>query len=273
MSKYTYSHARSHSHRESGSNYNSYWDCCKNMLRESASHLKRPSTLIVILVLVGVYLLLGIVGAVVFSFYSNDIVQYVTTNLDIIVNALLGFFFGPVTSAIGVTLCSIVRMIAVTPNSSLAYLLGAFLAGFIHGWVLYRNKISWFGTRFRGFYTDLLTKTIVTRLSVSIFVNILFMSVAYKLFASIPFSFFLTYYSKSGVSISTPVEFLKVFFICAFFEAAVIFIAISIANFIVTRVFPAWMAPPSLIVNKKGEITNLEDQFADDDPADEYAPY
>lgn len=273
MAKHTYSHKKQPSSIGEDSLFKSYLACSKNMLRESASHLKRPSTLVVMLVLVGVYLLLGIVGAIVFSFYSNDIVQYVTTNLDIIVNALLGFFFGPVTSAVGVLLCSIVRMIAITPNSSLAYLLGAFFAGFIHGWILYRNKISWFGSRFRGFYTDLLTKTIATRFTVSILVNILFMSVAYKLFANIPFSFFLTYYSKSGVSISTPVEFIKVFFICALFEAAVIFVAISVANFIVTRVFPAWMTPPSLVVNKKGEITNLEDQFADDDEADEYAPY
>lgn len=273
MYKHTQSHQKLSSQNHEESFFKSYLDCSKNMLRESALHLKRPSTLVVIMVLVGVYLLLGIVGAVAFSFYSNDIVQYVTTNLDIIVNALLGFFFGPITSAIAVTLCSIVRMIAVSQNASLLYLLGAFLAGFMHGWILYRNKISWFGSRFRGFYTDLLTKTIITRFTVSIFVNILFMSLAFKLFANIPIDFFMTYYSKSGVSISTPVEFLKVFFICVLFEAAVIFIAISIANFIVTRVFPSWMAPPSLIVNKKGEITNLEDQFADDDEADEYAPY
>ncbi len=273
MSRHTHSHKKQPLRKGEDSFFKSYLNCSKNILRESASHLKRPSTLIVILVLVGVYLLLGIVGSVVFSFYDNIKVQYVTTNLDIIVNALLGFFFGPVTSAIAVTLCSTIRMIATTRDASLLYLLGAFLAGFIHGWVLYRNKISWFGSRFRGFYTDLLTKTIITRLAVSVYVNILFMSVAYKLSSNLSFRFLLSYYSKSGVSISSPIEFLKVFFICALFEAAVIFIAISVANFIVTRAFPAWMTPPSLIVNKKGEITNLEDEFADDDEADEYAPY
>ncbi len=238
-----------------------YRDKCKLMLSASLNHLKQRSTLIVMLVLIGTYILLGVIGAVNFQFFSNDIVQYVTTNLDIIVNALLGFFYGPVTCAIGVMLCTIVRMIALHPDASLLYSIGAFIAGFIHGWILYRHKIVWFGSRFRGFYTDLLTKVFVTRFSVSIIVNIAIMSVIYKIFVNYPFSFFFRTYSKSGVYLSTPMEFVKVFFVSAIFEAIVVFIALSVINFIVSLAFPSFNARPSLIINEDGEVINVEDAF------------
>ena len=88
-----------------------YWGNCKMMMATSFSHLRNPSTLIVIFLLIATYILLGVAGNVEFSFYSKNVVQYINTNLDIIVNALLGYFYGPITCAIGVTLCCIVRII------------------------------------------------------------------------------------------------------------------------------------------------------------------
>ncbi len=242
-----------------------YRDKCKMMLLSSASHLKQRSTLIVMLILIGAYILLGVIGSVAFSFFSNNIVQYVTTNLDIIVNALLGFYYGPITCAIGVALCTIVRMIAIHPDASLLYSIGAMVAGFIHGWILYRYKITWFGTRLRGFYTDLLTKVVWTRLCVSVVVNILIMSVIYKVFVGYPFSFFFTTYSKSGVLLSSPAEFFMVFIVSSLFESLIVFLSLVLVNFIVSRAFPQWNSQPSLIVNNKGEIINVEDEFDEEE--------
>ena len=133
--------------------FKEYWKNSKTMMASSLSHFRSPATIIVIFLLIAVYILLGVAGTVEFSFYNQKVVQYITTNLDIVVNALLGFFFGPVTCCISVTLCCIVRMITSGHGFFIGYVIGAAVAGFLHGWILYKNKVTWFGTRFRGFYT------------------------------------------------------------------------------------------------------------------------
>ncbi len=240
---------------------------CKEMLKCSASHLLRPVTIIVIILLIATYVLLGVAGTVVFSFYSANIEQYVTTNLDIIVNALLGYFFGPVTCAISVTLCTIVRMIAMGSNFFIGNVFGACMAGFLHGWMLYRLRPFWLETRFRSFYTDMLVKTIQTRFFVSTFVNIIFMSVMHKLLNGYPFIVYLTFYSKSGVPLSSVSEFFKVFFLGIAFESIVVYAAIVVANFVAYKAFASQFIMPDVIVDKDGNIIYLEDEdeFQDTD--------
>lgn len=244
--------------------FTSYKQACGEMLKSSASHLLKPVTIIVIIVLIAAYILLGVAGTVGFSFYSANIEQYVTTNLDIIVNALLGYFFGPVTCAVSVTLCTIVRMIAMGSNFFIGNILGACMAGFIHGWVLYRLRPYWLETRFRSFYTDILVKTIQTRFLVSTFVNIIFMSVMHKLLNGYPFTVYLTFYSKSGIPLSSVGEFFKVFFLGIAFESIVVFVAIVIANFVAYRAFPSQFIKPDVIVDRHGHIiTPDDDQYED----------
>lgn len=233
----------------------------KVMMMSSLGHLRSPITIIVIILLIAVYILLGVAGTIEFSFYSKKVVQYITTNLDIIVNALLGFFYGPVTCCISVTLCCLVRMITSGQGFFIGYVIGAAAAGFLHGWILYRHKTVWFGTRFRGFFTDLLAKAFMTRFIVSALVNILLMAVIYKIFINYPIYEYILHYSKSGVELTTFSEFLKVFVVSLVFETFVIFIGLAAVNFIAGKAFPAQFEQPSLIIDKNGSLINLEDEL------------
>lgn len=242
-----------------------YWGNCKMMMATSFSHLRNPSTLIVIFLLIATYILLGVAGNVEFSFYSKNVVQYINTNLDIIVNALLGYFYGPITCAIGVTLCCIVRIITNRSIFFIGYVIGACVAGFMHGFILYRLKPMWFGTRWRGYFKDLLARVLATRFFVSVFVNILLMAVIYRIFINYPILEYLKNYSKSGVPLNTPYEFLRVFTVSLLFETIVIFVALSIITFIVSKAFPSQFEEPSLIINENGELINLEDEIEFED--------
>ncbi len=242
-----------------------YWENCKIMMASSLSHLRNPSTLIVIFLLIATYILLGVAGTVEFSFYSNDVVQYITTNLDIIVNALLGYFYGPITCAISVTLCCIVRIITNRSIFFIGYVIGACVAGFMHGFILYRLKPMWFGTRWRGFFKDLLARVVATRFFVSVFVNIFLMAIIYRIFIDYPILEYLKNYSKSGVPLNTPYEFLRVFAVGIIFESIVIFVALAVINFIVAKAFPSQFEQPSLIIDERGELVNVEDEMYSDD--------
>jgi len=237
-----------------------YLDNCKVMMLSSLSHLRSPATLIVIMLLIITYILLGVAGNIPFSVYLNKTVQYISTNLDIIVNALLGFFYGPVTCAIGVGLCTIVRMITNGTGFFIGYLIGAVTAGFLHGWILYRLKGMWFGSRWRSFHTDLLAKVFATRFVVSVFVNILLMSVIYKIFIDYPIYEYIMHYSKSDVELTSIYEFLGVFIVSLLVETVIIFIALSVINFIVMKAFPSQFEEPSLIIKEDGTLINLEDE-------------
>ncbi len=238
-----------------------YWKNSKTMMSSSISHFRAPSTIIVIFLLIAVYILLGVAGTVEFSFYNQKVVQYITTNLDIVVNALLGFFYGPITCCISVTLCCIVRMITSGHGFFIGYVIGASVAGFLHGWILYRNKTMWFGSRFRGFYTDLLVKSFMVRLIVSAFVNILLMSIIYKVFIDYPIYDFIMHYSKSGVELNSFSVFLMIFFVSAFFETGVIFLTLAVVDFIVVRAFPSLTEAPTLVIGADGELINLEEEM------------
>ena len=238
-----------------------YLENCKMMLASSAGHFRSPVTIIVIILLIATYILLGVAGTISFSFYSNKIVQYITTNLDIIVNAMLGYFFGPVVSAVSVGLCCIVRIITNRTVFFIGYVIGATIAGFLHGWILYRHKNMWFGTRWRGFYTDLLSKVFVTRFVVSAFVNILLMAVIYKLFINYPIYEYLMHYAKSGVVLTSFMQFVKVFAVSLFFETVVIFVALVVINFIAMKAFPSQFEDPSLLIDENGNLINLEDEY------------
>lgn len=233
----------------------------KIMLINSLSHFRSPATIVVIFLLIAVYILLGVAGTIEFSFYSKKVVQYITTNLDIIVNALLGFFYGPVTCCISVTVCCLVRMITTGQGFFIGYVIGAATAGFLHGWILYRHKTIWFGTRFRGFFTDLLVKSFITRFIVSAVVNIFLMAIIYKVFINYPIYEFIMHYSKSGVELTSFSEFLKVFFVSLFFETIVIFLALAIVNFIVGKAFPSHLEQPSIMIDENGSLINLEEEM------------
>lgn len=241
-----------------------YFGNCQVMMATSLSHLRNPSTLIVIFILIAVYILLGVAGTVEFSFYSKNVVQYINTNLDIIVNALLGYFYGPVTCAIAVTLCCIVRIITNRSIFFIGYVIGACVAGFIHGFILYRLKPVWFGTRWRGFFKNLLVRVAETRFCVSVFVNILLMSLIYRIFIDYPIVEYLKNYSKSGVPLNTPYEFLRVFAVSIIFETLVIFVALAVINFIVAKAFPNQFEQPSIIINDKGELLSAEEDMMND---------
>ena len=233
----------------------------KIMLMSSLSHLRSPMTIFIIFLLIAVYILLGVAGTVEFSFYSKKVVQYISTNLDIIVNALLGYFFGPVTCCISVTLCCIVRMITSGQGFFIGYVIGASVAGFLHGWILYRHKVMWFGTRFRGFFTDLLAKSFMTRFVVSAFVNIFLMAIIYKVFINYPIYEFIMHYSKSGVELTSISEFLKVFVVSLLFESLVVFVGLAVVNFIVEKAFPSHLEGPSLFIDGSGSIINMEEEM------------
>lgn len=233
------------------------------MLFRSLSHLSNPFTIVVLLVLAGFYILLGVAGSVEFSFYSGEAVQYVTTNLDIIVNAFLGFFYGSVTCAIGVGVCCVAKILANRSNFFIGYVIGAVAAGFIHGWILYRLKGNWFKPRFRSFYSNLFATILTTRLVISAFVNIILMSVIYRVFINYPIREYIRNYSKAGVPINSVLEFIKVFCISVGFETIVVFIAIAAANYIAAKAFPNQFAETSVFIDKNGQIKNLEEDFDD----------
>lgn len=240
-----------------------YWDNCKVMMLSSLSHFKSPATLIVIMLLIITYILLGVAGNISFSFNNSTakVIQVVSTNLDIIVNAILGFFFGPVTCAIGVGLCTTVRMITNGTGFFIGYLIGAVVAGFLHGWILYRFKGMWFGSRWRSFHSDLLAKVFATRLVVSVFVNIILMAVIYKIFIDYPIYEYIMHYSKSDVPLTSLYEFLGVFIVSLIVETLILFVALAVINFIVMKAFPSQFEQPSLVINEDGSLTNLEDEI------------
>lgn len=242
-----------------------YWENCKVMMMSSFSHLKSPITLIVIILLIGTYILLGVAGNIGFSFYNNKAVQYITTNLDIIVNAVLGFFYGPVTCAIGVGMCTVVRMITNANAFYIGYFIAAVVAGFLHGWILYRLKSMWFGTRFRRPSAELFSKVFTTRLIVSIFVNILLLALMHKLFYGSSIYEFILNYAKSDVPLTSFYEFLGVFIVSLAVETLIIFVALTSINFIVMKAFPAQFEQPSLIIGKDGSIINIEDEMMNDE--------
>ncbi len=242
-------------------NLKEYWANCKIMMASSVSHLRAPSTIIVIFLLIAVYILLGVAGRVGFSFYNNNNVKEITTNLDIIVNALFGFFYGPITCCISVVLCCIVKMITSGEGVFIGYIIGSAVAGFLHGWILYRNKTTWFGSRFRGFYTDLIFKSFMVRLVVSAFVNIILMAVVYKVLIGYPVIDFIMHYSKSEVVLTAFSDFFIIFFVNLIFETLIVFISLAIVDFIVLRAFPSLTETPSLIIDEDGELINLEEEM------------
>lgn len=239
-----------------------YFGNCKTMLLSSLSHLRAPSTIIVIIFLVAVYIILGVTGHLEFSFAISEDIREIKISLDIIVNALLGFFFGPVTSCISVTLCCLVRML-VTPDNGffIGYVILAAIAGFLHGWILYRHKAMWFGTRFRGFFTDLLSKSIVTRFVVSVVVNVLLKAIIYKIFIGYPIYEYILHYNYSNVELTSFSEFMEVFIAGFIVDTLVIYITLVIVNFVASKAFPVQYAQPELVIDENGALINLEEEF------------
>ena len=242
-----------------------YFGNCKTMLLSSLSHLRSPSTIIVIIFLVALYIILGVTGHLEFSFALSEDIREIKISLDIIVNALLGFFFGPVTSCISVTLCCLVRML-VTPNNAffVGYVILASIAGFLHGWILYRHKAMWFGTRFRGFFTDLLSKSIVTRLVVSVVVNVLLKAIIYKIFIGYPIYEYILHYNYSNVELTSFSEFMEVFIAGFIVDTLVIYITLVVVNFVASKAFPVQYAQPELIIDENGALINLEEEFMEE---------
>ena len=239
-----------------------YLGNCKTMLLSSFSHLRTPSTIIVIIFLVALYIILGVTGHLEFSFAISEDIREIKISLDIIVNALLGFFFGPVTSCISVTLCCLVRML-VTPDNGffIGYVILAAIAGFLHGWILYRHKAMWFGTRFRGFFTDLLSKSIVTRFVVSVVVNVLLKAIIYKIFIGYPIYEYILHYNYSNVELTSFSEFMEVFIAGFIVDTLVIYITLVIVNFVASKAFPVQYAQPELVIDENGALINLEEEF------------
>lgn len=238
-----------------------YWENCKTMMMHSLMQLTSPVTIIVILLLIATYILLGYAGNIGFSFFNTQVVQYITTNLDIIINAVLGYFFGPITCAISVALCCIVRMIVKLDSFYFIYFFCATVAGFLHGWILYRHKAMWFGTRFRGFYTDLLSKVVLTRFLVSSLINIGLLALLYAVMYQVPVHSYLMLYSKSGVELTSINEFLSVFVVSMLFEMLIVFVALSVINFIVMKAFPTEFEDPDLIIDENGAIINPDEDY------------
>ncbi len=239
-----------------------YFGNCRTMLLSSLSHLRSPSTIIVIIFLVALYIILGVTGHLEFSFALSEDIREIKISLDIIVNALLGFFFGPVTSCISVTLCCLVRML-VTPDNGffIGYVILAAIAGFLHGWILYRHKAMWFGTRFRGFFTDLLSKSIVTRFVVSVVVNVLLKAIIYKIFIGYPIYEYILHYNYSNVELASFSEFMEVFIAGFIVDTLVIYITLVVVNFVASKAFPVQYAQPELVIDENGALINLEEEF------------
>ena len=237
-----------------------YLGNCKTMLGSSLSHMRAPSTIIVIVFLVALYIILGVTGTVDFSFSITEDIREIKISLDIIVNALLGFFYGPATSCISVTLCCLVKMV-VSPEDDffIGYVILAAIAGFMHGWILYRNKIMWFGTRFRGFFSDLLAKCVATRLFVSIVVNVLLKALIYQIFIDYPFYESILHYKYSNVPLESFSDFIEVFVAGFIVHTFVIYFTMIVVNFIASKAFPVQYVQPELFIDENGALINLEE--------------
>ena len=252
-------------------NFQVYADKSKTMLFTSLQHFRAPSTIVVLIILTAVYILLTVarVGMVEFSFRGSKIIHYITTSMDIVVNAVLGFFYGPVVSSVSFLVCTLVRMIAESMSVYPGYIIAAIVAGFLHGWILYRHKALWFGTRFRGFHTDLLSKIFVLRLVVTVFVNIFLMSILHRIFIGYPIAEFILHYSKSKYELHSYTEVFSVFAVSLIFETAVIFVALSVINFIVLKAFPGQLNNPTLIIDENGALVNLEEEMMHNAPPED----
>ncbi len=237
-----------------------YFFNCKTMLLSSLNHLRAPSTIIVIIGLVALYIILTVAGIVGFEFSVNDNIRQMRISLDIVVNALLGFFYGPVTGCISFTLCCLLKMVLSPENDFfLGYVMLASIAGFIHGWILYRHKTLWFGTRFRGFFTDLLVKSIITRLVVSIVINILLKGLILYIYLQYPLDEFILHYKYSEVALSSFSAFLEVFVAGLIVDTLVIFLTLSAINFIAAKAFPVEYEEPELLINENDALNSLEE--------------
>lgn len=239
-----------------------YLGNCKTMLLSSLSHMRAPSTIIIIIFLVALYIILGVTGTVEFSFSISENIREIKISLDIIVNALLGFFYGPATSCISVTLCCLVKMV-VSPEDDffIGYVILAAIAGFLHGWILYRHKTMWFGTRFRGFFSDLLAKCVVTRFVVSVIVNVLLKAIIYRIFINIPVYTSILHYKYSNVPLESFSDFVEVFIAGFIVDTFVIYFAMIIVNFIASKAFPVQYAQPELFIDENGALINLEEEI------------
>ena len=245
-----------------------YWGNSKTMLKSSLGHFRSPSTLFVLIILVAVYILLtvGQVGLFTFEFrYGKVGILRVVTNLDVIVNAILGYFYGPVVSAVSFLICSIARMWGYEMSVYMGYIFSAVLAGFLHGWILYRHRAMWFGTRFRGFFSDLLSRILLVRLIISVFVNIFFMALMHRILLNIPMMFSILNY-KSAEELQTWGEVTSVVAASILFETVVIFVALSAINFVVIKAFPEQMEEPGLMIDDHGNLINLEEDDISDLP-------
>ena len=103
---------------------------------------------------------------------------------------------------------------------------------------------------------NLLFNIVETRFVISAFINVLLMSVIYRVFIGYPISVFILNYSKSGVPLESVAQFLKVFFVSILFESAVIFVAITVAGFIAAKAFPLQFAQSSMF---NGSIGSFDD--------------
>lgn len=238
-----------------------YWGKGKTMMASSLSHLRSPATIFVIMLLIALYIILGVAGYLEFSFAISENIREIKISLDIIVNALLGFFYGPVTCCISVTICCLVRMIATRQGFFIGYVVLSSIAGFLHGWILYKHKAMWFGTRFRGFFTDLLSKAIATRLVISVVVNIFLKAIMYKIFIKVPIYYTILHYSYSKVELESFPEFMEVFIAGFIVDTMIIFIALAVVNFIVSKAFPVQYTDPSFMIDENGDIINMEDEM------------
>lgn len=244
----------------------------KMMLMSSLNHFRAPATIIVLIGLIAVYILLtaGQAGIIEFSFRgAKKVIQYITTNLDVIVNALLGYFYGPVVCCVGFSLCTIIRMIVENMSVYVGYIIASVVAGFLHGWILYRHKAIWFGTRFRGFFSDLLAKVFVTRLVISVFVNIILMAVIHKIFIGFPIMEFIMHYSKSGEELTSLAEVFSIFAVSVVFETLIVFVALAAINFIVSKAFPPQVEQPPLIIDNEGNLVNIEEEIMQNMPPED----
>jgi len=239
-----------------------YFGNCKTMMLSSLRQLRSPITIIVIILLAALYIILGVTGIVGFEFSINENIREMRISLDIVVNALLGFFYGPVTSAISVTLCCLVRMV-VTPEDDffIGYVILAAIAGFMHGWILYRHKALWFGTRFRGFFTDLLAKSVVTRLMVSTVINVLLKAIIYKIFTGYPIYEYLLHYNYSNVALTSFSAFLEVFIAGFIVDTLVVFTALTVINFLASKAFPVQYAQPDIVFDGESPLIFPEEEF------------
>ena len=152
-------------------------------------------------------------------------------------------------------------MIVENMSVYVGYIIASVVAGFIHGWILYRHKTVWFGTRFRGFFSDLLVKVFMTRLIISVFVNIFLMAIIHKIFIGYPILEFIMHYSKSGEKLNSIAEVLSVFTVSLIFETIIVFVALAIINFIVGKAFPSQAERSALIIDDEGNLINLEEEM------------